>query len=40
MAQPVPDKISFPDEEEKVLKYWKEIDAFNTSLKLSKGKPK
>lgn len=40
MAQPVPEKISFPDEEEKTLKYWKEIDAFKTSLKLSKGKPR
>jgi len=40
MAQPVPEKISFPDEEEKTLKYWKEIDAFKTALKLSKGKPR
>ncbi|XP_062589375.1 LOW QUALITY PROTEIN: isoleucine--tRNA ligase, cytoplasmic-like [Saccostrea cucullata] len=41
MAQPVPStNISFPDEEEKVLKYWKEIDAFRTSLKQSKGKPR
>lgn len=40
MAQPVPEKISFPDEEEKTLKYWKEIDAFKTSLKLSKGRPR
>ncbi|KAL4227042.1 Isoleucine--tRNA ligase [Mactra antiquata] len=40
MAQPVPEKISFPDEEEKILKFWNEIDAFKTSLKLSKGKPR
>ncbi|XP_053378371.1 isoleucine--tRNA ligase, cytoplasmic-like [Mercenaria mercenaria] len=40
MAQPVPEKISFPDEEENVLKYWKEIDAFKTSMKLSKGRPR
>ena len=40
MAQPVPEKISFPDEEEKILKYWTDIQAFKTSLKLSKGKPR
>ncbi|XP_052781081.1 isoleucine--tRNA ligase, cytoplasmic-like [Mya arenaria] len=40
MAQPVPEKISFPNEEEKILEYWKKIDAFKTSLKLSKGKPR
>ncbi|ODV86549.1 hypothetical protein CANARDRAFT_7018 [[Candida] arabinofermentans NRRL YB-2248] len=31
--------FSFPREEEKVLKYWNEIDAFQTSLKLTEGKP-
>ena len=40
MAQPVPDNISFPDEEEKVLKLWKDIKAFETSLEQSKKKPK
>lgn len=40
MAQNVPDTISFPDEEEKIYQFWKEIDAFQTSLKLSKGRPK
>lgn len=35
----VTDKIVFSGEEEKVLEYWKEIDAFNTSLKLSEGRP-
>ncbi len=35
----VSDKISFPAEEEEVLKYWKEIDAFQQSLKLSEGRP-
>ena len=41
MSQAVPTtNISFPDEEEKILKYWKEIDAFKTSLKQSKGKPR
>ncbi|KAJ6251024.1 isoleucine--tRNA ligase [Anaeramoeba flamelloides] len=34
----VPEKINFPEEEEKVLKFWKEIDAFQTSLKKSKGR--
>lgn len=33
------DRISFTAEEEQILKYWKEIDAFQTSLKLSEGKP-
>ncbi|TEB30334.1 isoleucine-tRNA ligase [Coprinellus micaceus] len=31
--------FNFPKEEEKVLEYWKEIDAFRTSLKLSEGRP-
>eukprot|EP01090_Pellita_catalonica_P012163 TRINITY_DN2584_c0_g2_i1.p1 TRINITY_DN2584_c0_g2~~TRINITY_DN2584_c0_g2_i1.p1 ORF type:complete len:292 (-),score=31.31 TRINITY_DN2584_c0_g2_i1:28-903(-) len=35
----VPVNISFPKAEEGVLKFWKEIDAFQTSLKLSEGKP-
>ncbi|XJO71096.1 hypothetical protein BDV3_000669 [Batrachochytrium dendrobatidis] len=35
----VPASISFPGEEEKVLAFWKEIDAFETSLKLSEGRP-
>jgi isoleucyl-tRNA synthetase len=29
----------FPKEEEKVIAYWREIDAFRTSLKLSEGRP-
>jgi isoleucyl-tRNA synthetase len=33
------DKVSFSDEEEKILDYWKKIDAFQTSLKLSEGRP-
>ena len=32
--------FNFPKEEEKVIQYWREIDAFQTSLKLSEGKPK
>ncbi|KAG0675648.1 isoleucine--tRNA ligase [Kluyveromyces marxianus] len=31
--------FSFPREEEKVLAFWNEIDAFQTSLKLTEGKP-
>ena len=31
--------FNFPEEEEKVLKFWREIDAFQTSLKLSEGRP-
>ena len=31
--------FGFPEEEEKVLKFWREIDAFQTSLKLSEGRP-
>ncbi|SCV01381.1 LANO_0F11496g1_1 [Lachancea nothofagi CBS 11611] len=31
--------FSFPKEEERVLEFWNEIDAFQTSLKLTEGKP-
>ncbi|KAF5380477.1 hypothetical protein D9615_004551 [Tricholomella constricta] len=31
--------FDFPKEEEKVLAFWREIDAFRTSLKLSEGRP-
>lgn len=37
--QPVSDNVSFPKAEEEVLEFWKSIDAFNTSLKLSEGRP-
>ena len=40
MTQPVPENISFQEEEEKVLKLWKDIKAFETSLEQSKKKPK
>ena len=37
----VPDSnINFPSAEEEILKLWEELDAFQTSLKQSKGKPK
>ncbi|SCU97891.1 LADA_0H09076g1_1 [Lachancea dasiensis] len=32
-------QFSFPKEEEKILSFWNEIDAFQTSLNLSKDKP-
>ncbi|KAF6763074.1 isoleucine-tRNA ligase [Ephemerocybe angulata] len=31
--------FNFPKEEEKVLAFWREIDAFRTSLRLSEGRP-
>ncbi|KAF7983330.1 hypothetical protein HWV62_23030 [Athelia sp. TMB] len=31
--------FNFPKEEEKVINFWREIDAFQTSLKLSEGRP-
>jgi isoleucyl-tRNA synthetase len=31
--------MNFPEEEEAILAYWKRIDAFQTSVKLSSGKP-
>ncbi|KAI8923381.1 tRNA synthetases class I-domain-containing protein [Entophlyctis helioformis] len=34
----IPANISFPSEEEQVLAFWKEIDAFQTSVKLSEGR--
>ncbi|XP_041980878.1 isoleucine--tRNA ligase, cytoplasmic [Aricia agestis] len=36
----VPEHIDFPKEEEQVLKFWKEIDAFQNCLKQSKNKPR
>lgn len=36
----VPETIDFAKEEENVIKVWKEIDAFQTCLKQSKGKPR
>ena len=35
----MPEKISFPKEEEKIVKWWDEIDAFRTSLKLRENCP-
>ncbi|KAF7270201.1 hypothetical protein GWI33_016811 [Rhynchophorus ferrugineus] len=36
----VPETINFSTEEEKILKYWSDIKAFETCLKQSKGKPR
>lgn len=35
----VEEKVNFPKEEERILAYWKSIDAFKTSMQLSEGKP-
>ncbi|KIM26940.1 hypothetical protein M408DRAFT_175402 [Serendipita vermifera MAFF 305830] len=32
-------KFDFPEEEHKVIKFWREIDAFKTSIKLREGAP-
>ena len=32
--------ISFPKSEEEVAAYWKEIDAFQTQIRLTKGNPR
>ena len=34
--QDVPARLNFPETEEEILKFWKEINAFETSLKQSK----
>ena len=40
MVTAAPDRFDFPCEEEKVLALWKELDAFQTSLRQSKDRPK
>jgi len=40
MAQPVPEQIDFPKEEEKILQLWTELNAFHTSLQQSKNRPR
>ena len=40
MVTPVPDRMDFPAEEQKVLELWKKLDAFQTSLKQSKDRPR
>ncbi|XP_078470570.1 isoleucine--tRNA ligase, cytoplasmic isoform X1 [Lampetra planeri] len=39
MVQPVPEKINFAEEEERILVLWTELDAFQESLKQSKSRP-
>lgn len=39
MTLPVPENINFPAEEEAILAYWKEIDAFNECSRIAKGRP-
>lgn len=39
MLETVQEKINFPEEEEKILKFWNEINAFVEAQKLSKGRP-
>ncbi|XP_057312856.1 isoleucine--tRNA ligase, cytoplasmic-like [Hydractinia symbiolongicarpus] len=40
MAKSVGESYNFPKEEEKIIELWKKIDAFQTSLKLSEGRPR
>lgn len=40
MVEPVPETISFPSEEEKILQLWNEKDCFLECLKQSKNRPK
>ncbi len=37
--QSVTDKINYAEEEAKILELWDKFDAFQTSLKLSEGRP-
>lgn len=40
MVTKVPDQYNFPKEEETILELWKKLDAFQTSLKQSKDRPR
>ncbi|XP_073501317.1 isoleucine--tRNA ligase, cytoplasmic [Phyllobates terribilis] len=40
MAEPVPETISFPAEEERILELWTDLDCFQECLKQSKSKPR
>ncbi|NXI48488.1 SYIC protein, partial [Galbula dea] len=40
MVQQVPENISFPNEEEKILELWKNLNCFQECLKQSKNKPR
>lgn len=39
MSETLENKFSFATEEEKILEFWNDINAFQTSLKLSEGRP-
>ena len=38
-SEQLPERIDFSKQEEKVLQLWEHLDAFQTSLQLSEGKP-
>lgn len=40
MVEPVPESISFPSEEEKIMQMWDEKNCFQECLKQSKNRPK
>uniref|UniRef100_A0A665UDA6 Isoleucine--tRNA ligase, cytoplasmic n=1 Tax=Echeneis naucrates TaxID=173247 RepID=A0A665UDA6_ECHNA len=40
MVEPVPESISFPSEEEKILRFWQDKDCFQECLKQSKNRPR
>ena len=40
MEEKLPESMNFPQEEELILKLWKDIDVFKNCLKQSKGKPR
>ncbi|XP_025916979.1 isoleucine--tRNA ligase, cytoplasmic isoform X3 [Apteryx rowi] len=40
MVHQVPENITFPDEEEKILKLWKNLNCFQECLKQSKNRPR
>uniref|UniRef100_A0A8C3LHP7 isoleucine--tRNA ligase n=1 Tax=Chrysolophus pictus TaxID=9089 RepID=A0A8C3LHP7_CHRPC len=40
MVQQVPENISFPNEEEKILELWKKLNCFQECLKQSKNRPR
>src|SRR5579862_7888022 len=40
LARTVPDSISFPGEEDKVLNFWNQNKTFEKAIKLSEGRPR
>ncbi len=40
MFEPLPDKFSFPESEQQVLRFWEEHDVFNQSLEQRRGAPR